>query len=381
MQKLLLSISFCFILPLFNSCSTNSHKHVSFNQPETIGSRLLYNAKKSATNGVIDLPAPSEDTLKGLARLKDLGNELLTDLGGISIKLETEDHHFIEGLYFDPQMFRARQLSAYKKWRNILKNPRNCRLAEMYESEFEQNHLLSLFALPKTITMDQRSRKKPIGVLALPEYGLSFQLDPKMILTYLARGMHVFAINYRSEEKIPEWKMTCSDAMVAYNWLKARLKASNQDMIIFGKSFGTGPATYLGTQLRGTTLILERPFSRMSDLCEYHQKGPIAMLTSPFAKTFVEKYFRYPNEDWITKVKGKVLIIESIDDESIKGHAEKLMRNLTASFGSEEKKRYFDKYWIRVRGTHFGRFWGDQITSWYSDEKNQAKLDHFFEAL
>lgn len=380
MKKLKFSIPFCLLL-VFNSCSTTSSRHVSFQKPETFGSRLFYSATKSATNGVIERPSPSEETLKGLARLKDLGNELLTDLGGIYISLEIGNRKYIEGLYFDPVTFRAKQTSAYKKWRNILKNPKNCRLAEMYESEFSGNHLLSLFSIPGSIRTHPVAKKKPMGVLVLPEYGLTFQLDPKAILTYLARGMHVFAINYRSEDKIPEWKSTCSDAMVAFDWLKARLKSSNKDMIIYGKSFGTGPAIYLGTQLKESTLILERPFARMSDLCEFRQNGPIAMITSPFAKSFVEKYFRYPNEDWIKKVKGKILILESIDDEAIVGHAQRLIDAKTASLGSEEKKRYVDKYWLKVRGSHFGRFWGDSSITWYSSEINQNRLDRFLQEL
>ena len=163
MKKFKYSIHFFLLLLGCISCSSNTSRRVAFNQPETFGSRLLFKATKSATNGVIERPAPSEETLKGLSRLKDLGNELLTDLGGISISLETDDKEYIEGLYFDPITFRAKQTSAYKKWRATLKNPRNCRISEMFESEFEGNHLLSLFALPSSIRVNPTAKKKPIG--------------------------------------------------------------------------------------------------------------------------------------------------------------------------------------------------------------------------
>ena len=152
-------------------------------------------------------------------------------------------------------------------------------------------------------------------------------------------------------------------------------------MIIFGKSFGTGPAIYLGTQCKDVTLILERPFARMSDLCEYRQNGPIASITSPFAKSFVEKYFRYPNEDWIRKVSGKILFLESIDDESIQGHTERLVNAKTDRLEDAEKKRFQEKYWVKVRGSHFGRFWGDSSDTWYSNELNQDRLDKFLQEL
>ncbi len=330
---------------------------------------------------MIDMPSPSEQSLIGLARLKDLGTELLTDLGGISIALKTSDGGQIEGLYFDPTIFRRKQTAVYKKWRTILKSPRNCRLAEMLESEFGDNNLLSLVALPDSLKILPAAKKRPIGVMILPEYGLTFQLDPKMILNYLARGMHVFAINYRGDENIPEWKLTCSDSLLAFNWLKARLKCPNKDMIIYGKSFGTGPAIYLGTQLKETTLILERPFARMSDLCDYPQKGPIQSIVSPFAKSFVEKYLRYPNEDWIAKVHGKILFLESIDDQAISGHTERLVKAKIASLEQQEKSQYANKYWIKLHGSHFGRFWGDITNTWYSNEQNQHRLDQFLQEL
>ncbi len=382
MELIKLSITFFLAFGLFG-CQTASRttSSVSFPTSTTFGSRLLFKATKSATNGVIERPSPSEEALTGLARIKDLGGELLSDLGGISILLETEDHDTLEAFYFDPKEFRAKQTSAYKKWRSILKSPRNCRLSEMFESEFSGGTMLSLISLPNSLHQLPNAKKRPMGILILPEYGLSFQLDPKIIVNYLARGMHVFAINYRGHDKIPEWEMTCQDAQLAFNWLKAHLKCPGKDLIIYGKSFGTGPAIYLGTQQSGVTLILERPFARMSDLCEYHQKGPIASLASPFAKSFVEKYFRYPNEDWITKVQGKVLFLESVDDDAIKGHTQRLIKALTLNLSEKERREFEEKFWIKLRGSHFGRFWGDPCSSWYGSEMNQNKLTRFLETL
>ncbi len=381
----LLKFSIIFLLAFgFLGCATkpsSTTSVITFPSSTTFGSRLLYNATKSAAGGVIERPSPSEDSLVGLARIKDLGNELLSDIGGISIILETEDHETLEGFYFDPKEFRARQMSAYKKWRSILKSPRNCRLSEMFESEFSGGTMLSLLSLPNSLHTLANAKRRPLGVLVLPEYGLSFQLDPKIIVNYLARGMHVFAINYRGDDKIPEWQMTCNDAQLAFNWLKARLKLPSKELVVCGKSFGSGPAIYLGTQEPGVTLILERPFARMSDLCEYHQKGPIASLASPFAKSFIEKYFRYPNEDWIKKVRGKVLFLESVDDEAIKGHTQRLVKAMTSGLTEKEQKEFEDKFWIKIRGSHFGRFWGDQSCSWYGSEVNQNKLTRFLEEL
>src|SRR3989338_3176344 len=95
------SISFLLAFGLLG-CGSKSQtsSRISFPTPTTFGSRLLFNVTKSATNGVIERPSPSEEALIGLARIKDLVNELLSDLGGISITLKTDDHDFLEAFYF-----------------------------------------------------------------------------------------------------------------------------------------------------------------------------------------------------------------------------------------------------------------------------------------
>lgn len=378
----ILARSLIFFL-ILTGCTSTTHtrRHVTFQTPQTFGSRLIYQATKSAASTTFNLSSPSEKEVIGLARLKDLGTELLTDLGGIIIHLRTEDGGQIEGIYFDPAQYRAKQATAYKKWYNILKLPRNCRLAEIFESEFSGRSMCSLVSLPPKLPFHPIAKQKSIGVLVLPEYGLTFQLDPKIILNFLARGLHVFAINYRSHDHLPEWKSTCSDALTALTWLKLHLKSPDQDLIAFGKSFGTGPAIYLGTQHRDINLILERPFARMSDLCAYQQHGPLSSLTSPLAKSFIEKYFCYPNEDWIDKTRGKLLILESTSDEAIAGHAERLFCAKTAKFDEEEKRLFREKYWIQVQGSHFGRFWGDSSDTWYRNKTHQNQIDRFLKEL
>ena len=169
MKHTIFSTSFLIAICLCG-CTSNTHtsRTVSFHTPQTFGSRLIYKATKSATNGAIERPAPSEQNLTGLSRLKDLGNELLVDLGGIAISLTTEDGDYIDGLYFDPATFRSKQTTAYKKWRSILKSPRNCRLAEMFESEFSGGSILSLIALPSSLKQSSAARKRPLGCLVLP---------------------------------------------------------------------------------------------------------------------------------------------------------------------------------------------------------------------
>jgi len=95
----------------------------------------------------------------------------------------------------------------------------------------------------------------------------------------------------------------------------------------------------------------------------------------------VEKYYRYPNEDWINKVKGRVLIIEAKEDEYMEGQAEQLFEALCKKKTLEEKKALKNSSWIQVSGGHYGSYWGDKTPSWYTDEKSQVKLDNFLKEI
>jgi hypothetical protein len=72
----------------------------------------------------------------------------------------------------------------------------------------------------------------------------------------------------KSTGKIRNEEMLHRDAAVAYNYLKERYR-ENQ-IIIYGRSIGTGIAAYLAKETRPRMLILESPIFNMRDLVKYH---------------------------------------------------------------------------------------------------------------
>lgn len=380
---------FFFVLPLLflPSCAQKQihSQEVAFREPRTLQERVVYNASKGTVTTWIH-PATSETLLHltGYSRLKDLGKEFLKDIGGEPIQISTEDNAVLLGMYFDPKVYRKEQGKAFKKWRIKLAEPKNCKLSQIFEVNYRGHTIATLLSLPKNVQPIKAAKKRPLGMVCLPGSGLIYELDPQFVLTFLARGFHVLIINYRGiypSEGIPDWKGTSLDAKYASEWLSRHLNAPYEDITIVGKSFGTGPAVYTATQLPKSNLILDRGFARLSEVCDYSLPKGLKQLLTPFAKSLVEKYYRFPNEDWLPKVKGNVLLIEATEDEYMRGQAERLFTALALGKTAEQIKVLKERSWIQVSGGHYGKYWGDPSPSWYSDEKSQEKLSQFLKTL
>lgn len=359
-------------------------EEVAFYEPKSFSEKVIYHATKATTlTWIHPATSPTLLSLTGFNRLKDMGRDFLKDLGGESVQITTFEGATVDGMYFNPEIFRKNETAVFKKWKVLLAQPKNCKLSQIFEVNFQSNSLPSFFSFPRDMKSLPGTKKRPIGVLCLPASGLVYELDPKFILTFLLRGIHVLAINYRGVipgDGVPNWKGTSLDAKNATLWLQRHIRAPFEDLMICGKSLGTGPAVYAAVECPGTTLILDRGFSRMSSVCDYGLPWLVKYLFTPFAKTLIEKYYRYPNEDWIQKVTGKLLIIEAKEDKYMAGQAEKLFEAFCKNKSEEDKKSLKDSIWIQVAGGHYGQYWGDSIPSWYSDEKSQNKLNHFLQS-
>jgi hypothetical protein len=363
-----------------------SHKpicthEVRFREPNGYGERLVYNVSKGTIGGWIH-PASSSSLshISGQNRLADLGREFFKDIGGKQIELISEDGCVIKGFYFDPKLFRQSEGLAYKKWRQKFNEPRNSKLTEVFEIDYNGQSIATLFSLPRTIQPLQEGKKKPIGILVLPTHGMVAELDPKAILSYLLRGLHVLSVNYRGvlpAGDLPDWKESSLDAKAALTWLKNELNASEKNLFVLGKSFGSGPAIFAATQLPGSNLIVDRGFARLSEVCEYEIPFPLTSLLTPFAKSLIEKYHRFPNEDWISKVEGETLIIEAREDFLMKDQGERLLKALARGKSAKEKMTLREDHFLHVPGGSFGKYWGESSSTWYSDEKSQIKVTSF----
>ncbi len=98
------------------------------------------------------------------------------------------------------------------------------------------------------------------------------------------------------------------DAKAAFQFLKNDKGFSTQEIIIYGRSIGTGVATELASKQHAKGLILEAPFSGLKKLA--NQKMPL-LIPSLFLK------YKFDNIGKINKVKSPVLFIHGSKDQLI----------------------------------------------------------------
>src|SRR6266853_3398318 len=118
-------------------------------------------------------------------------------------------------------------------------------------------------------------------------------------------GFNVFAYDYEgygtSEGKATE-KAVYEDAAAAYEFLALDLHTAPDNIIIFGRSVGTGPAAYIAARRPSAGLILQSPF-----VSAFRVLTRVPLL--PFDK--------FPNYKYIRHVHSPVLIMHSRGDSVI----------------------------------------------------------------
>ncbi len=113
----------------------------------------------------------------------------------------------------------------------------------------------------------------------------------------------------KSTGKIRNEEMLHRDAAVAYNYLKERYP-ENQ-IILYGRSIGTGIAVYLAKESRPRMLILESPIFNMRDLAQHHY---------PFMPaTIIALILKYPmrTDLWISDVPCPVYLFHGTEDDIV----------------------------------------------------------------
>lgn len=138
-------------------------------------------------------------------------------------------------------------------------------------------------------------------------------------------GFSVFAFDYEgygTSEGKPSESATYEDEAAAYEYLAVELKTSPDNTIIFGRSVGTGPATYIAARRPSAGLILQSPF-----LSAFRVLTRIPLL--PFDK--------FPNYKNIRHVHSPVLIMHGRQDSVIPfWHGEKML-----ALANEPKQFYW----------------------------------------
>jgi len=136
------------------------------------------------------------------------------------------------------------------------------------------------------------------------------------------------------------------DAQMLYDFLLEKYDAAQ--IIIYGRSLGSGMAVDLAAKNKAQQLILETPFANFADLAQSKFKiFPVKVLLK----------FGFPNKDKMEKVDYPIHIFHGTNDEMIPyDHAEELQSVLqtgstftTIKFGTHNNISTFQEYWTKVK--------------------------------
>ncbi len=122
-------------------------------------------------------------------------------------------------------------------------------------------------------------------------------------------GYDVFFYDYRGFGKtkgVPSEKDILQDADHLYKLMKTRYP--EKKMVIYGRSLGTGVATYLAAKHNPRLLILETPYYNLADLGYSHL--PV------FPYQFLIRH-AFRTDQWIEKVRCQIHIFHGTEDELV----------------------------------------------------------------
>ena len=130
---------------------------------------------------------------------------------------------------------------------------------------------------------------------------------------FTSRGYDILIPDYRgfgkSTGSISNEKQMLDDGLAVYGYLK-KFCPENR-IILYGRSIGTGVATFVARSGKPRMLILESPFFSLADLAAYHY---------PFLpKALISLFLKYPfrTDLWIPEVACPVYLIHGTRDDII----------------------------------------------------------------
>lgn len=138
----------------------------------------------------------------------------------------------------------------------------------------------------------------------------SFGAEHERFERWVADGYGFLAFDYRGFPASPgeiSQANILSDALAAYDWLSAR-----QDRIlIWGRSLGTGPATYVASQRQADALLLETPYTSTAAVgAERYWFLPIGLLM----------HDQFPLDQWLKSVEEPLMVAHGTGDRTIPVH-------------------------------------------------------------
>ncbi len=135
----------------------------------------------------------------------------------------------------------------------------------------------------------------------------SFTYEHERYAQFVADGYGFFAFDYRgfptSPGQISEANIL-ADALTAFDWAAER----NETILLWGRSLGSGPATYVASQRDAKALLLETPFlSAVGVAAERYPFLPVGLV--------MQDQFR--SDEWIRNVSEPVLVAHGTADTVI----------------------------------------------------------------
>lgn len=127
---------------------------------------------------------------------------------------------------------------------------------------------------------------------------------------WVKRGYSVFLIDYRgygkSGGKIEHGEDIVKDARAAWRWLVEEMRIPPSKIILYGESLGSHPAIRLAAEEKPAALILEAPYTSFEDLAALHY---------PFVPKGLVRDFRFPNTEYINRIKAPLFILHGTRDD------------------------------------------------------------------
>jgi hypothetical protein len=144
-------------------------------------------------------------------------------------------------------------------------------------------------------------------------------------------GFNVLLFDYRGYGKStgrPSEAGLYRDAEAVFDWLTTEKTIPSRDIILYGRSLGGGPATWLATRTTPAALVLESAFTSVPDIAAHHYSFlPVRWLAR----------IHFDNRERLSDVEVPVLILHGRNDEIIPfSHGEALYE------AAREPKRFVE---------------------------------------
>lgn len=136
---------------------------------------------------------------------------------------------------------------------------------------------------------------------------LSFSREYQRYEAMEADGYGFLAVDYRGFGGSPgeiSQAHVLEDALAAYDWVAPK----GFPIVIWGRSLGSGPATYVASQRKTDGLYLETPFDSATAVArDWYWFRPVDMLMAD----------KYPVDEWIKSVTAPVFVAHGTGDTTI----------------------------------------------------------------